>query len=109
MTRVPVLLAVAVAASISSLSACSGGGGFIECEDQSSCDLNPGGQCLLNESTGHSFCAYPDPDCPSGMRWSDLDVEDSISGMCVAEAPPDAGVDNEPPTLLSTSPADGDP
>jgi hypothetical protein len=61
---------------------------FIECQDQTSCGLAVGGQCLVNPETGHQFCAYPDQACPSGMRWSDLDVEGSISGMCIpGEAP----------------------
>jgi hypothetical protein len=57
---------------------------FIECVDATSCDRFSGGQCVVNEDTGHRFCAYPDEDCPSGMQWSDRDVETPISGTCVA-------------------------
>jgi hypothetical protein len=60
---------------------------FIECIDDTSCGLHDGGHCLANAATGHSFCAYPDPACVGGLRWSDYDVEDSISGTCVAAAP----------------------
>ncbi len=69
---------------------------FIECRDGESCF--EGGQCLANPDTGHQFCAYEDPSCPSGMRWSDLDVEDPIAGMCVADGiEPDAGVPDADP------------
>lgn len=61
---------------------------FIECEDQTSCGLAVGGQCLVNPATGHQFCAYPDGACPSGLRWSDYDVEASISGVCVEDDRP---------------------
>lgn len=62
---------------------CNSSGGYIECRDNSSCGLRGGGVCTLNDASGNQFCAYPDVDCPSGMRWSDLDVEDDISGQCV--------------------------
>jgi sugar lactone lactonase YvrE len=64
----------------------------------------PGGECLVNPETGHQFCAYPDMSCPDGMRWSDLDVEDGISGMCVDIDEPDAGVDAPPdgPSICPT-------
>ena len=65
---------------------------WIECVDDTSCGRMVGGRCLVNGETGHQFCAYPDTMCPEGMRWSDLDVEDSISGQCVASLT-DGGVD----------------
>jgi formylglycine-generating enzyme required for sulfatase activity len=67
---------------------------FIECRDNGSCRLAEGGECRENAATGHQFCSYPDEACESGMRWSDVDVEDSIAGMCVVpEVPIDGGVD----------------
>lgn len=74
------------------LSACPGSPDFIECRDDTSCGLAADGQCLVNPSTGHQFCAYPDSGCPDGLRWSDVDVEDSISGTCVMDDG-DGGVD----------------
>jgi len=68
----------------------------IECADDTSCGLAVGGHCLVNPDTGNQFCAYPDADCPNGMRWSDYDVEASISGTCVVQGGPDAGVDAPP-------------
>jgi TolB protein len=83
---VPLVVALAVS--------CGGSDpAFIECRDDQSCDRFDGGRCVLNPDSGHKFCAYPDAVCETGMRWSDLDVEEAISGMCVAEAEPDAGVD----------------
>ncbi|MCL4224350.1 MAG: Ig-like domain-containing protein [Myxococcales bacterium] len=84
-------------------SGCPGPKDFIECEDDTNCSRETGGRCLVNPDTDHQFCAYPDPGCSSGMRWSDLDVEDSISGECVA-GDPDAGTDTTPPTIVARSP-----
>lgn len=112
----------ALALVLSACASCGGGGDddpFVECRDDTSCGLQPGGECLVNPATGHQFCAYPDPDCGSGLRWSSLDVEDSISGMCVAgeifdagiDAPVDAEVpdasDMVAPSVLAISPVDG--
>lgn len=69
---------------------------FIECRDDLSCDRFVEGRCIVNPATGNQFCAYPDEDCPSGMQWSDLDVEPSISGTCVVGVAPDAGIDAMP-------------
>ena len=57
---------------------------FIECGNDTHCGLAAGGHCLPNPATGHKFCQYPDTACPGGFRWSDYDVEESISGTCVA-------------------------
>lgn len=85
---------VVVAALAVALTACFTRRDFIECEDQTSCGLAVGGQCLVNPSTGHQFCAYPDADCPDGFRWSDYDVEETISGTCVEPGSgADGGVD----------------
>lgn len=70
----------------------------IECIDDTSCGLAVGGHCLVNPATGNQFCAYPDAEYPDGMRWSDFDVESSISGTCVASGWPDAGMPDAPET-----------
>ena len=40
----------------------------------------------MNSSTGHRWCAYPDPDCTSGYRYSNDDVGDGVGGACTAGA-----------------------
>lgn len=60
---------------------------FIECIDDSSCRLAADGMCEVNEETGNQFCTYPDTACESGRRWSDVDVEASISGTCLPPLP----------------------
>ncbi len=85
------------------LPACPGPRDPIECEGDLSCGLAAGGRCLVNVDTGNQFCAYPDSSCESGMRWSDYDVEEPISGQCVAGSL-DGGTDNTPPTIVSRSP-----
>jgi hypothetical protein len=72
-------------AVLAALAGCSVPQHFIECQDDTSCGLHAGGKCLTNEATAHKFCAYPDSTCPDGYRWSDNDVESSISGACVAQ------------------------
>lgn len=95
--RHPALAGLQLVAVAFIAASCGGTSGFIECVDETSCGRMPGGQCLVNPDSGHQFCAYPDMNCPEGMRWSDLDVEDSISGMCVdIDAPVDAGIDTPP-------------
>src|SRR5688500_6350315 len=63
----------------------------VQCVESSNCDLATGGQCVSTTS-GNQWCAYPDPNCPSGYRYSDLDVGDGLSGACV-QASTDAGID----------------
>jgi len=95
MVRVWVLIALAAAA-------CGGADrGYVECVDDTSCDRFDDGRCLENDLTGHRFCAYPDGACSSGMRWSDLNVEDSVSGACVGAL--DASV---PDALIDATPVD---
>jgi Tol biopolymer transport system component len=48
-------------------------------------------------ASGNHWCAYPDPSCPSGYRYSDFQVGDGLSGVCVISMI-DAGV--PPDTLL---------
>ena len=96
MVRHPATLALGVLL----LAACPGPRQPVECIDETSCGLAAGGQCLVNPATGNQFCAYPDGTCPGGLRWSDFDVEEDISGACVVpdldagtDAPPDAAID----------------
>jgi hypothetical protein len=84
--------AAIVVVALATLAGCSVPQHFIECQDDTSCGLHAGGRCLTNDATAHKFCAYPDQTCPDGYRWSDSDVESSISGACVAASVPDAGV-----------------
>jgi len=78
--------------AIALVAAC-GGRNNVQCEQNSNCDLSGGGVCTLNAATSNQWCAYPDPECPSGYRYSDLDVGDGVSGQCVPATMPDAGVD----------------
>jgi len=71
---------------------------YIECRDDTSCDRFADGRCIVNPATGNQFCAYPDEDCASGMQWSDLDVEESISGTCVADGGVDGGLTDGDPS-----------
>lgn len=61
----------------------------VQCETDPNCNLTTGGVCSL-AGTGNHWCAYPDPGCPSGYRYTDQDVGDNLSGVCVAQL--DAGV-----------------
>lgn len=71
--------------------ACSGGANNFECSGNAGCDLSGGGMCVA-APTGRNWCAYPDPACPGGYRYSDQNVGDGLSGECVMEGT-DAGVD----------------
>lgn len=71
-----------------------GGRQNVQCEQDSNCNLSGGGVCTLNATTGNRWCAYPDPQCPSGYRFSDLDVGDGVSGECVIRLI-DAGIDSQ--------------
>jgi hypothetical protein len=86
---------------------------FVECEDHSSCGLRADGECRVHLETGHQFCVYPDARCASGWRWSDLDVEASISGRCVEVDVPiidanDSDVDAGPPPDADSCPRSAD-
>ena len=78
-------------AALIAVAAC-GGRQNVQCEQDSDCDLSGGGLCIA-APTGNEWCGYPDPDCASGYRFSDLDVGDGVSGQFVAETAADAGVD----------------
>lgn len=61
------------------------------CSEDSNCDLRGGGRCVPNPTSGDFWCQYPDPECPSGSRWSE--AGDGLSDQCVDALPSDAGVD----------------
>lgn len=69
--------------------ACSGGANNFECSGNAGCDLSGGGMCIAAPS-GRNWCAYPDPACPGGYRYSDQNVGDGLAGQCVA--PGDGGI-----------------
>ena len=62
----------------------------VECLEDPNCNLTTGGVCAA-AATGNRWCAYPDPACASGYRFSDEDVGDGVSGACVAAT--DAGTE----------------
>src|SRR5262245_26999447 len=76
----------------------------LQCDRDAFCDLSGGGQCLV-APTGNSWCAYPDPSCPDGYRYSDQDVGDGLSGQCVASSGTDGGVDAGVPSDMVLVPA----
>lgn len=82
MTRIQTLIIVAAA----SAAACTGRKN-VQCEQDSNCDLSGGGVCTTVAETNNRWCAYPDPQCESGYRFSDFDVGDGVSNQCV----PDGG------------------
>lgn len=53
----------------------------VQCVQDENCNLSSGGVCL-SASTGNRWCAYPDSACPSGLRFSNDDVGDSVGGTC---------------------------
>lgn len=91
----PPIVRLVSALALATVAACPAARDPIECVDNTSCGLAAGGLCSVNPATGHQFCAYPDDGCAGGLRWSDYDVEQPISGTCVDA--PDAGVDGPPP------------
>jgi outer membrane protein assembly factor BamB len=88
---------------IYALAAC-GGRNNNQCGASSDCDLASGGMCLAANS-GNQWCAYPDPECPGGYRYSTQDIGDGVSGQCVPgnNVDPDGGMDS------STTPPDAAP
>jgi hypothetical protein len=65
----------------------------VNCAGDGDCDLSSGGTCLAG-TAGGAWCAYPDPGCPGGYRYSN-DDGDGLGGTCVP-GEPDAGVDGPP-------------
>ena len=118
MRRLTILLVAAVA---SSLASCPGPTKSVECVDSTNCDLHAGGVCT-EAASGNQWCSYPDSACPSGLRYSDLDVGDGLGGVCVTpavdasvDAPIDAAIDGgeidgpgdvTPPVVESVTPLD---
>lgn len=82
--RIVLIPLVAVAATVDT--GCYGRAN-VQCEVDSNCDLFGGGVCAT-AGTGNHWCAYPDFSCPSGYRYSNQDVGDGVSNVCVAGSPP---------------------
>jgi Tol biopolymer transport system component len=55
---------------------------IVECADQTDCEY-VNGTCTVNPTTGHQWCTYADPTCPSGSRWAEVLTGDDLDGMCV--------------------------
>lgn len=79
--------------------ACSGPSNAVQCEMNANCDLTSGGMCI-EAPGGNQWCAYPDPACPAGYRYSDQSVGDGLAGECVADTGVDAGVDAPPDVVI---------
>jgi formylglycine-generating enzyme len=77
----------------------------VQCQQNTNCDLSGAGLCVA-VTTGNSWCAYPDPGCSSGYRYSHDDVGDGVSGACVAAVDAGVPVDNRVPVETGV-PADG--
>jgi len=77
----------------------------VQCEQNTNCDLSSAGLCLAATS-GNGWCAYPDPGCSSGYRYSHDDVGDGVSGACVTAVDAGVAVDTGVPVETGV-PADG--
>lgn len=88
MTRLVLGLGVVL---LSASSTACGGTAAVQCDQSSSCDLAAGGVCAIG-GAGNHWCSYPDASCPSGYRYSNFQVGDGLSGVCVPQAA-DAGID----------------
>lgn len=64
------------------IAACAGEKKDVPCTQDSDCDLTTGGVCAP-AATGNMWCAFPDADCPSGLRYSDQGVGDDLGGTCI--------------------------
>lgn len=84
------------------LSACLPAFSDVECVEDANCDRFTGGLCHLNPETNHHWCSYPDASCPTGYRYSDLDVGDGVESACTHEPPArcDLTKELEDPTLV---------
>lgn len=71
----------------------------VQCLENPNCDLTAGGICAA-APTGNHWCAYPDPACAGGYRFSDQDVGDGVSGQCIG-VDHDAGIDGSPGAATS--------
>lgn len=101
--------AVVLALLMNVISGCGDGAGLLECEQNSNCDFSSGGVCT-SAGASHRWCAYPDPGCSSGFRFSDVKVGDGVSGQCT-QAPADASLDIPHPSkatsCMTTAPTCG--
>ncbi len=73
----------------------------VQCEADLHCDRETGGRCLANVGTERQWCGYPDTGCPTGLRWSALDVGDGVAGRCVEPRV----LDKVPPMVIGRTPA----
>jgi len=80
----------------------------VQCEQSSNCNLSGGGVCTA-APTGNSWCAYPDPGCPSGYRYSTQATGDGVSGACVMDVPIDASVGPAVDAAVSDGPSPDGP
>lgn len=97
---------ILVGALLATLAGC-GGRSNVQCETDSNCDLSGGGKCVGLVSGDH-WCAYPDPQCPNGYRFSNQNIGDGVAGQCVpnaldagTDAPKDATTDAPPDAPLN--------
>ncbi len=74
---VPRWLLVALAVSWSCFPAAQD----VQCLEDANCNRFTDGVCR-SAASGNRWCSYPDAVCPSGYRYSDLDVGDEVSGAC---------------------------
>jgi hypothetical protein len=72
------------------------GAANVQCAEDGNCNRFAGGLCRVAPS-GQQWCSYPDPACPSGYRYSDLDVGDGLEDRCVMES--DAGEPDAAPVM----------
>src|SRR5882757_871966 len=76
-------------ASLGLLAVSCGDRNDLQCKQDSVCDLANGGVCQdPGLGTGNRWCAYPDSNCPSGLRYSDVQVGDGVSGQCTPRVNP---------------------
>lgn len=64
------------------LTACSRPEKDVPCTADTDCNLSSGGICT-QAATGNQWCAYPDPECSGGLRYSNQSVGDDLAGACV--------------------------
>jgi formylglycine-generating enzyme len=89
-------LALGILTFVVAPAGCGSNSASIQCDVEANCDLASGGICAMAAS-GNRWCAYPDANCPGGYRYSDFQVGDSLSGVCVP------AIDAQPPPPLAIS------
>jgi hypothetical protein len=84
---------------------------MFECQEATSCNLGPGGRCQASPGGNQLWCSYPDPECPSGYRYSDSAIGDRECVPTGVDAGVDAHVDAgtvdafiAPPVITAFSP-----